>query len=401
MSVLFETTRIKSMELKNRLVRSATVERMGDDNGFPTRDLFALYERLAKGGVGLIITGMTYVSADGKTFAGGITGIDTDATVGPWRALADHVHGLGTGAKLAMQIAHGGRQTTRAAAGVQPMAPSAVTDGSSFVTPRQMTEEDIERTIEAFARAALRVRESGFDAVQIHGGHGYLVNEFLNPHTNRRTDRWGGSLENRMRFVSEIYSRSRGLVGDDFPILIKMSAYDKMKKGITLEEGVETAERLAAMGFDGIEVSCGIAEDGMSTLRGKLPTDVLIDDLGMFRKNALMRFAVRHFGDRLMKTLPFTEDYNRTAARLIKQKVSVPVFAVGGIIRPAVMEDIVAAGDADYVSLCRSLIFSPVFPRKIQEGSREPSGCIHCNHCLFYLALGPLRCYNGKRIKKV
>jgi 2,4-dienoyl-CoA reductase-like NADH-dependent reductase (Old Yellow Enzyme family) len=402
---LFETTRIKSMELKNRLVRSATVERMGDDKGLPTQDLFRLYERLAKGGVGLIITGMTYVSPDGRTFPKGATGIDRDETIAAWRALTDYVHKLGTGVKLAMQIAHGGRQTTRAATGTQPMAPSPVKDASSFVTPREMTEDDIERTIEAFAQAARRAKEAGFDAVQLHGGHGYLVNEFLNPYTNRRTDRWGGSLENRMRFVSEIYSRCRKLVGDAYPILIKISAYDHMikkgKKGIELAEAVLTAERLSAMGIDGIEVSCGIAEDGMSTLRGKLPMDVLIEDLGMFKKSALMRFVMRHFGDRIMKTEPFTEDYNRAAARAIKERVKVPVFAVGGIIRPQTMEDIITSHDADYISLCRSLIFSPIFPKKIHEGSRDPSGCIHCNHCIFYLTFSPLRCYNGKRIKKV
>ena len=271
-----------------------------------------------------------------------------------------------------MQIAHGGRQTTRAATGTQPIAPSAVKDGSNFVTPREMTEDDIERTIEAFAQAARRVKESGFDAVQLHGGHGYLVNEFLNPYTNRRTDRWGGSLENRMRFVSEIYSRSRKLVGDDFPILIKISAYDHMikkgKRGIEIDEAVRTAEMLAAMGIDGIEVSCGIAEDGMSTLRGRLPLDVLIEDLGMFRKSALMRFVMRRFGDRIMKTQPFTEDYNRSAARLIKEKVTVPVFAVGGIIRPSVMEDIIASGDADYISLSRSLIYQPDLPEEDPGG---------------------------------
>jgi 2,4-dienoyl-CoA reductase-like NADH-dependent reductase (Old Yellow Enzyme family) len=397
---LFEKTAIKSMELKNRLVRSATVERMCDDNGLPTEELSRLYGRLARGGVGLIITGMAYVSQDGKTFRTGSSGIDRDEAVPAWRALTDSVHSLGTGARIAMQIAHGGRQTTRAATGSQPIAPSAVTDGSSFVTPREMTEDDIERTIEAFAQGARRVKESGFDAVQLHGGHGYLINEFLNPHTNRRTDRWGGSLEGRMRFVSEVYSRSRRLVGDGYPILIKISAYDHMKKGIAIGEGVETAERLAAMGIDGIEVSCGIAEDGMSTLRGRLPVDVIIDDLGMFRKNTLMRFVFRRFGDRLMKTRPFTEDYNRAAARAVKARVRVPVFAVGGLIRPETMEDILSGGDADYISLSRSLVFSPVFPRKIEEGSREPSGCIHCNHCLFYLALGPLRCYNGKRRKE-
>jgi len=188
MSVLFEKTKISSMELKNRLVRSATYESMADREGFPTEDLPKLYERLVKGGVGLIITGMAYVARDGKVDR--MNGIDSDKHIPEYRKLTDLVHQ--NGSKIAMQINHTGRQTTRKAIGTQPMAPSAVKDKSSFTTPREMTEGDIERVIEAFATAAKRVKDSGFDAVQIHGAHGYLINQFLNPHTNRRKDKWGG-----------------------------------------------------------------------------------------------------------------------------------------------------------------------------------------------------------------
>ena len=394
--MLFDKTEINGMELKNRLVRSATHEAMADDAGFPTEKLFKLYGRLAKGGVGLIITGYTFVSRDGKFKA--MLGIDTDQHVSKYQELVNHVHQ--NGAKIAMQINHCGRQTTEEMTGTQPIAPSAVKDKSMFVMPREMTDEDIERIIESFAQASRRVKESGFDAVQLHGAHGYLISQFLCPHTNRRSDKWGGSTENRMRFVTEIYKRVRENLGNEYPILIKLSAYDNMKNGLKPEEGIVIAKKIAEMGFDGIEVSCGIGEDGGSTLRGDIPFDVILDEWEMYKnKNFLFRFIMRKFGSKLMKPIPFTQGYNRDSARIIKKNVKVPIFAVGGMINPAFMEETIQNGEADYISLCRALITDPKFPNKIKEGGRESSGCIHCNLCLFYLATRSVRCYKGKRMK--
>jgi 2,4-dienoyl-CoA reductase-like NADH-dependent reductase (Old Yellow Enzyme family) len=396
MPELFEKTKINGMELKNRLVRSATHEAMADDEGFPTDRIFKLYERLAKGGVGLIITGYTYVSRDGKFKA--MLGMDTDEHVPKYRELVNQVHQ--NGAKIAMQINHCGRQTVKEMTGTQPIAPSAVFDKSLFVMPREMTEADIERIIEAFAQVARRVKESGFDAVQLHGAHGYLISQFLCPHTNRREDKWGGTIENRMRFVTEIYKRTRKNVGDDYPIFIKLSAYDYMKNGLKPEEGVAIATKMADMGFDGIEVSCGIGEDGGSTLRGEIPFDVILDEWDMYKeKGFLFRFIMRNFGSKLMKPIPFTQGYNRESARKIKEKVNVSVFAVGGMVDPTFMEETIQSGEADYISLCRALITDPKFPNKIREGSREVSRCIHCNLCLFYLSTRSVRCYQGKRMK--
>ncbi|NIS60813.1 MAG: NADH:flavin oxidoreductase, partial [Proteobacteria bacterium] len=314
-----------------------------------------------------------------------------------YRELVNQVHENGT--KIAMQIAHAGRQTTQEAIGTQPIAPSAVKDKSIFVTPREMKEEDIERVIEAFAQAARRVKESGFDAVQFHGAHGFLISQFLCPHTNRREDRWGGPMENRILFVREIYNRCREQVGADYPILIKISAYDNMKTGLKLDEGVVMAEMMAQMGFDGIEVSCGIGEDGGSTVRGEIPFDVVLDQWEMYKKkNPLFKFIMRRYGSKIMKPLPFIEGYNRESARLIKSKVNVPIFLVGGMTRPEIMEEVIERGDADYTSLCRALIADANFPNKIRQGSRESSRCVHCNLCLFYSATQPVRCYRGKRI---
>ncbi len=393
MPALFDQTQIKGMELKNRLVRSATGEGMADKDGFPTDDHFDLYKRLAQGGVGLIITGLTYVSRDGKT--DGLNGIDKDEQIPKYRELVDLAHE--NDAKIAMQIAHCGSQTTAEMIKTQPIAPSAVKEKTMFVEPREMTEQDIERVIEDFGEASRRVKESNFDAVQLHGAHGYLISEFLCPHTNRRKDKWGGSIENRIRFVKEIYNLCRKKVGSDYPILIKMNAYDNMKKGLKKKEGVIMAEMMADLGFDGIEISCGIADDGGSSIRGDLPIEAILEIMPMYKnKSALFKFIMKHFGEKLIKPVPFSQAFNRDVAKEIKSKVNIPIFLVGGLIDPAVMEDVIEKEDADYISLSRALVNNPKFPNKIKAGSRELSKCIHCNLCLYSLFSGPLKCHYGK-----
>jgi 2,4-dienoyl-CoA reductase-like NADH-dependent reductase (Old Yellow Enzyme family) len=397
MATLFEKTTIKGVELKNRLVRSATHEGMADKNGCPTQALFKLYERLAKGGVGLIITGYASVSEDGKSPFIGMLRIDNNDPIPVYRELVKHAHHHG--AKIAMQIAHCGRQTTIKATGSQPIAPSVVKEKSLFVKPREMTEDDIERVIDAYALAAERVRESGFDAVQLHGAHGYLINQFLCPYTNRRKDRWGGAIANRMRFLSEIYKRCRQKVGEDYPILIKINSHDNMKKGLRLNESAIMAGMMSQMGFDGIEVSCGIAEDGFIQMRGDIPVDTFIREWEMYRKkNPIYKFLMRRFWREILKPPPFTQAYNREGAKVIKSSVDVPIFLVGGVTSPTTMEEIVSSGDADYISLSRALIADPKFPQKIQGNRNAPLRCIHCNLCIGYIMTRPLRCYHGKEI---
>jgi 2,4-dienoyl-CoA reductase-like NADH-dependent reductase (Old Yellow Enzyme family) len=291
-------------------------------------------------------------------------GIDSDEHIPKYRKLVDLVHQYDT--SIAMQIAHSGRQTEESAIGTQPIAPSQV-ETATGVVPREMTEEDIERIIDAFAQAARRVKESGFDAVQIHSAHGYLVSQFICPHTNRRKDKWGGSIENRVRFVREIYKRCRIQVGDDYPILIKYNAWDRMEDGLKPEEGIAIGGMLAEMGFDGIEVSCGIGGDGGAALLGNAQPGSKPD-----------------------------QAYNREIAKALKNRTKVPVFVVGGITEPPVMVDIIEKGDADYISLCRSLISDANYPRKIQEGGDKAARCIHCNLCFGYIVTEPLRCYHGK-----
>jgi 2,4-dienoyl-CoA reductase-like NADH-dependent reductase (Old Yellow Enzyme family) len=299
-----------------------------------------------------------------------------------------------------MQINHAGRQAMNNAKDSAPIAPSAIKNKMTSILPKEMTEQDIERVIDDFVNAALRVKKAGFDAVQIQAAHGMLINQFLSPFANRRKDKWGGALDNRMRFLKEINTGCRKILGENYPLLIKLNAYDNMKHGLNLDEGTKIAQIASEMGFDGIEISCGIFEDGYSTLRGKFPMEILIEDLKLFEKKPVIRFIMRHFGQKLIKIPSFSYGFNLDAVNSIKRKINIPIFALGGMHSPDLMIDAIKNNKTDYISLCRPLIIDPAFPQKIKEGDLNPSKCLQCNHCFFYLFQAPLKCYYGQRIGK-
>ncbi|MCP4135261.1 MAG: NADH:flavin oxidoreductase, partial [bacterium] len=259
MTILFTPAKIGSIELKNRFVSSATVECLASEDNRLTEKYYKVYERLAKGGVGLIIPGNYFINPIGRA-VDKVLVIDRDDVIDDLRKLTDIVHRYG--AKIVGQINHGGRQCNPGLIGEQPVSPSGVRDTLSGIKPRQMSVQEIEETISAFAGAAGRIKKTGFDGVQINGAHGYLVNQFLSSYTNRRRDQWGGSLENRMRFVTRIYEEIRNEVGAHYPLIIKINCEDAIKGGITLEESIAMSKKLEALGFDAIEVSGGIKETG-------------------------------------------------------------------------------------------------------------------------------------------
>ena len=259
-NLLFTPMEINGMQLKNRLVRSATYEHMATEDGKATDQLINFYSKLAKGGVGLIILGATYVQDNGHGLPCQI-GISNDDHIPGLKKLVDEIHDQD--AKVALQLYHAGRQTTSTVIGGQtPIAPSAIEPDPLYNTsPREMTEEEINETINAFGAAAIRSKEAGFDAIQLHAAHGYLLSQFLSPHTNRRTDEWGGNTENRMRFVTEVNNSVRDAVGDAYPVLIELSVEEGLENGITLDEAGNIALRLSQLGIDAIEISGGTSVD--------------------------------------------------------------------------------------------------------------------------------------------
>ena len=347
MNRIFEKTSINGMTLENRLVRSATWEGMCDPDGRPTERLVSCYQDLAEGGIGLIITGYAFVRRDGKQMPGKM-GIHTDAFVSEMRRLADAVHGKG--GKICMQMVHAGGQTDTRNAGTRPLAPSAVKVEQFPEEPREMGLSDIREIIEAFGLAAGRAKGYGFDSVQLHAAHGYLISQFLSPHTNRRTDEYGGSIENRCHFLLEVYRRVRSEVGPGFPVLVKLNGSDNLAEGLSTGDAVFAARLLDAEKIDAIEVSGGTPASGDRT-------------------------PVRRKIDR-----PEQEAYNLDPAREIKKAVKCPVMVVGGFRSPSIIEKALGEG-MDYVSMSRPFIREPRLAERWRRGDSARATCISCNGC--------------------
>jgi len=387
MSELFTPGRIGSMELKNRLVRSATAECLATDDGRLTDKYLRVYSQLAKGGVGMIITGNYFVSKMGEALPR-LFVLDKDEIIDDMRKVADAVHEHGS--KIVAQINHGGRQCDPKIIGTMPLAPSPVRDMVTMVKPRAITEAEIGETIAVFAGAAGRVKDAGYDGVQIHGAHGYLVNEFLSSYTNRRTDEWGGTLENRMRFLMEVYKAMRSAVGPDFPVMIKINSADFMKRGVTLEECVATCKKLEELGIDAIEVSGGILEKGLVYVKGDVPMDLV-----MRNRNFVERMIVRLMEKSMREQARFEDAYFLPNASAVKEAVGVPIITVGGMRKRSIMEEAISSGKTDYVSLSRPFIRQPNLVNKLEEGGDDPITCVNCNRCSIEIAVhyNPMKCY--------
>jgi len=344
--VLFDKAQIGTLTLRNRLVRSATAEMMADEDGRPLHRLAELYRELARGGVGLIITGHMYVHPTGKAHPG-MAGIFSDDLIPGLATLADAVHA--EGGAIAVQINHAGRQS-RGEMVDDPMGPSEHPPIPPRSGAREMTVDEIEMLIDAYAQAARRANEAGFDAVQIHVAHGYLVSQFLSPIANRRTDEWGGSLENRSHFLARIAAAVRECVGSDFPVLAKLGMRDESENGLTLQEGVEIIRRLPDMGLDAVEISGGLAETGTFNIVGEISP-----------------------GE--------NEACFRSWAQAARAAAGLPIILVGGMRSLATMEDVLQSGDAQLISMCRPLICEPDLPNRLSSGDAEASACVSRNRC--------------------
>ena len=348
MKKLFEQTTIQGMTLSNRFVRSATWEGMCEKDGRPTAKLTSWYRDLAAGGVGLIITGYAFVRQDGKQLPRKM-GIHTDDFAPEMRNLTQAVHN--EGGKICIQLVHSGAQTTAETAGRRPLAPSAVKVEQYPEEPEAMTKKDIDEIILAFGDGARRAKEYGFDAIQLHAAHGYLINQFLSPLTNRRTDDYGGSVANRCRFLIEVYRSVRSEVGPDFPVLAKLNGSDNLEGGLDLNDAVYAARLLDNEKIDAIEVSGGTSASGDEN-----PVRTKIDK-------------------------PSQEAYNLSLGREIKRAVRCPVMVVGGFRTLDVINNAVTEDGIDYISMARPFIREPNQIKRWQLGDRSPARCISCNGC--------------------
>ena len=348
MSKLFTPAKIGTLDLPNRLIRSATAECLADAEGRPQPELRALYRELARGGVGLIIAGHMYVHPSGRA-SPEMTGIYSDELIPDLTGLVDAVHQ--ENGRIVVQINHGGMQCGDGSVS-ETIAPSAVDAPFLQQAAREMTPDEITLIVQAYGQAARRAQEAGFDGVQIHGAHGYLVTQFLSPFVNRRVDQWGGTLEGRMRFLRAVCLAVRQQVGAEYPVFIKLGMMDGVEGGLTVAESVQVVAALAEMGLDAVEISGGIGGPG--------------------KRNFNVRPAIRSEAD---------EAYFRPLAQQARLATRLPIALVGGFRSRRVMEDVLEAGDADFISLCRPLICEPDFPNRLRLGLQERSSCTSADRC--------------------
>jgi len=344
MSRLFEPAFIGSMRLPNRIVRSATAERMSNEAGIPLAPMTSLYERLARGGAGLLISGHMSVDPAGKAHPA-MTGIHGEPHVAALRQVvaAVHLHG----GRIAAQISHAGMLS--AGEVETPFAPSAIHRPPAGRPARGMTSQEIEATISTFAQAARHAVAAGFDAVQIHSAHGYLGSQFLSPLVNRRRDGWGGSIRARMAFLRQVCRNVRDAVGAGFPILVKLGVVDEFEGGLELSDSLEVLASLSSWGVDAVEISGGLSSARTFNIR-----------------------PVRSAQD---------EGYFRPFAQLARDRTDLPILLVGGLRSRSVMEEILQSGDADFISLSRPLLCEPDLPLRFAAGGQQAASCISGNRC--------------------
>ena len=347
MEHLIQPLFVKGMELRNRLVMPPMATNFASEDGAVTNRMIRYYSERAQGVVGLIIVEMTYPHITGKAFPC-MLGLDDDKFLPGLNELAEAVKSYG--ACAAIQIGHAGRQTSRGVCGHVPMAPSPIPLKGSAELPREMSIEEIQEVVRAFGSAALRAKKAGFDAIELHGTHGYLLNQFLSPYTNQRTDAYGGNFENSLRFPVEVIQEVRANVGEDYPLIFRLCGNEYLEKeqGITLPLAKEIALRLVETGVDMLHVTGGTGETG----------------------------------DHLIQPLYYDHGYNVYLAEGIKGAVAdIPVIAAGSITDPLMIEDILEKGKADLVAVGRGLIADAVFFKKTQEEPDEIRPCIRCNEC--------------------
>jgi len=356
MTDIFTPWRIGRLEIPNRVVRSATWEGMAEPDGAPTQETALLTAGLAEGGVGLIITGFAYVSPHGKALMGQ-TGAYIDAMVGPLTRISDAVHK--SGGLVSIQLVHAGGQTKADWIGRQPLGPSAMRNPALDQEVEELSKGQIEDIVEDFALAAARSKAAGFDAVQLHGAHGYLLSQFLSPFTNRREDEYGGDAEGRSRLTWQVYRAVRDAVGPGFPVFIKLNSTDGIEGGLTLEDALICARGLDDAGIDAIEVSGGVP------------------------------YAGKKSPSRLVKE-PAQEGYFLENAKVVKAAVKCPIIVVGGWRSRQRIEE--ALDHVDAVSICRPLVRQPDLVNQWKAGSQEPAQCVSCGGCFATARNGHLAC---------
>ncbi|MBI5654709.1 FAD-dependent oxidoreductase [Candidatus Uhrbacteria bacterium] len=343
--LLFTPGKIGNLKLKNRLVMPPMVRNYADENGLVTQRYVDHIESIAKGGVGMLVLEASFIRQDGRGFKNEL-GIQSDKTIAGLKRLARVAHKHK--AAIGIQLYHAGRQTNSQTTGIRCVAPSPIADPIKQEVPHQLTTKEIEALVKAYGAAARRAKKAGLDFVEIHGAHGYLITQFLSPFTNKRKDRYGGSAENRFRFLAEVFAAVRKAVGKDFPVTVRLSGDELVAGGLRLKDTVLISKKLEALGVDALHISAG---NYASYVQGMMIPPMAIPDA-----------PLAHL------------------AKGVKQAVKIPVIAVAKIRTPELAEKLLKNKTADFIAIGRSLLADPEWPKKAKAGmAKDINSCIACN----------------------
>lgn len=386
-SRIFRPGKLAGLELKNRVIRAGCFEGMCQ-GGQVTEALIEHHHQLARGGVAMTTLAYVSVSHDGRAF-------DHELWMRPeiladLRRLTDAVHA--GGAAVSIQLGHCGFFTNRKVIGERPLGASPKFCLFTRSYCREMTESDMGQKADAFAQAALLAKEAGFDAVELHAGHGYLLSQFLSPWTNRRQDGFGGSLTNRLRFPVYVIEKTKKIVGEKFPVLVKMNQTDGMTGGIGIEDAVLIAQALEKAGADALIPSSGFtAKVPFLMLRGNLP----VREMSRNQSGWFNRAGLNLFGRLMVPEHPYSPLFQLPGTQRIADAVSIPVIYVGGVESLAGMAEALDSG-CEFVQVGRATIQDRDFVKKLERGELTASECDHCNRCVAAMDAGGVYCVSNE-----
>ena len=383
-SKFFIEGKLGPLLLRNRSIRAAAFEGMSEYHNV-TDALINYHTTVAKGGVGMTTVAYASVSKSGLSFPHQLW--MRPEIVGDLKKLTNSVHR--EGAAVSVQIGHCGNMANGAVTGGRPIAPSGGINWYGPTFPRSMKPRDMEEVKNDFINAVRIASESGFDAVEVHAGHGYLISQFLSPYTNKRNDEYGGSFENRKRFMTEMLTAVREAMPSNMALIVKMNCWDGFDSGITKEEGVLTAKAVEQCGADAVVVSGGfVSRAPMYVMRGKMPVDIM----AYFIRESWKKFFVKLAGEQLIPSVPFTEGYFMEEAKRIQQAIKIPVVLVGGMNSIATIEKAMKEG-FQWIAIARALIENTNFVNDLRNEVIEKSDCTICNYCVAKMYSGEMTCH--------
>lgn len=384
---VFKSAWINRLKLKNRVIRAGCFEGMCQ-NGQVTENLIEHHRRLAAGGVAMTTVAYCSVSEDGRAFDHELW--MREEIIPDLKKLTDAVHK--EGAAVSIQLGHCGFFTSKSVIGKRPKGASPKLCVFTLSYCSEMAQSDIDQKINDFADAAIMAKKAGFDAVEIHSGHGYLLSQFLSPWTNKRKDKYGGRLENRLRFPLTVIREIRKAVGRDFPILIKMNQRDGMAGGIEIEDAITIAKAYEEAGADALIPSAGFTSKvPFLMLRGNLP----VKEMSENQDKLINRVGLKLFGRFMVPEHKYEPLFLFEGAKKIKEAVNIPVIYIGGVES---LNDMITASNAgfEFVQIGRATIQDPDFVKKLESGEIIKSDCDHCNRCVAAMDAGGVHCVSNE-----